>query len=175
MSQPHRRRKYLINKKYQLRWTGALLLVGLGAAAIGALVTAFAWVFIVGRGYSAQTESLVAYTAIWGVLTAASLVWLGVRITHRTAGPMYRFHQALKELAGGNTSVRIYLRKGDFWHEIADAFNDALDNLTSSGDKAETPDVGEALVAARAAAERYPDDDDLKKTVELLKRFADSE
>jgi len=47
----------------------------------------------------------------------------------RIAGPMIRLGNALRQLAEGQRVENVRLRKGDFWHEIADDFNTLLDRL----------------------------------------------
>jgi len=56
-------------------------------------------------------------------------IWDTVTLTHRFAGPMHRFHGSIKSLAAGDDVPPIRLRKGDFWCEFAEDFNDLLERL----------------------------------------------
>lgn len=50
-------------------------------------------------------------------------VWDTVKLSHRFAGPMYRFQNTVKSLAAGKTVQPVSLRDGDFWKEFADDLN----------------------------------------------------
>ncbi len=52
-------------------------------------------------------------------------------ISHKIAGPLYRFEKSLKEIGGGDLSHRITTRKNDQLTDLADTLNDfssAIDN-----------------------------------------------
>ena len=71
-----------------------------------------------------------------GSLAILPLVLLDcLRLSNRFAGPMLRFQRALRELASGETTQPINLRKGDFWSEFADekATNLGFGNLRRLG------------------------------------------
>lgn len=46
-----------------------------------------------------------------------------VRFTHRCVGPIVRLRRALKELASGETSTPLKFRDSDYWHDLAEDFN----------------------------------------------------
>ncbi len=54
------------------------------------------------------------------------IAWGSVYISHKIAGPLYRFSATLDELAKGNVSLRVHLRKSDEAQFLADHFNEAL-------------------------------------------------
>lgn len=54
------------------------------------------------------------------------IAWGSIFLSHRIAGPLYRFHVTLEELQKGNLTTRIRLRKGDEGKFIAEDFNRAL-------------------------------------------------
>ncbi len=78
--------------------------------------------FNAAKQFLALTESL--WPAIIGLILAAT--FFSIFLTHRIAGPLYRLHMSVKELAEGNLTLRIRFRKGDDLHELADAFNKAV-------------------------------------------------
>lgn len=49
-----------------------------------------------------------------------------IRISHRTAGPMYRMARVMRETARGQFSGTVRLRKRDYLHHEADALNELL-------------------------------------------------
>ncbi len=52
-------------------------------------------------------------------------------LSHKMAGPVYRFEQTCKEIAKGDFSKRVHLRKGDQLTELQDAFNAMMDTVES--------------------------------------------
>lgn len=52
-----------------------------------------------------------------------------IKLTHRFAGPMVRFGNAMHRAAQGESVAPIVFRKGDFWQEIADDFNALMAKL----------------------------------------------
>ncbi len=50
-------------------------------------------------------------------------------VSHRMAGPVYRFEQTCKEIAKGDFSQRVHLRKGDQLTELQQAFNTMMDEV----------------------------------------------
>ncbi len=62
------------------------------------------------------------------VLVPLMLVF-GILITHRVAGPIYRFEQHLGAIARGEDPGRCSLRKGDELHELCGIINDAVQTL----------------------------------------------
>lgn len=68
---------------------------------------------------------------IWPAIFLAMLVstFLSVFVTHRFAGPLYRFHQVVDRIAAGDLSTGFKLRKGDDLVELETALNRAIESL----------------------------------------------
>lgn len=62
--------------------------------------------------------------AVFLLLTVHSLF-----VSHRIAGPLYRFRMVFKALAGGNLSIRANIRKHDYLHTDARALNEMIEAL----------------------------------------------
>ena len=62
------------------------------------------------------------------VMGFVSLASIGVTliVSHKIAGPLFRFKQTFKELAGGNFSNQVRLRNGDQLVEVAGDFNQMI-------------------------------------------------
>lgn len=60
------------------------------------------------------------------VLMFPVILWDMVQLTHKVAGPLVRFQNALKDMAAGKTVEKISLRKGDLLTEFQNAFNESL-------------------------------------------------
>ena len=50
-------------------------------------------------------------------------------MTNKIAGPIYRFEEALKQVAKGNKKIRISLREGDSLREVEKEFNNMMNIL----------------------------------------------
>lgn len=66
-----------------------------------------------------------------GLLVLFVTAWT-LFITHRIAGPLYRFDQCFKKMAEGDLTVRGHLRRGDQAVEIMQSFNTMADGLENS-------------------------------------------
>ena len=62
---------------------------------------------------------------------------VGVLVTHRIAGPVYRFEQYLKEVARGERMGPCRIRKGDELQDLCDVINDATAVIRDAQDEEE--------------------------------------
>jgi methyl-accepting chemotaxis protein len=78
---------------------------------------------------------------IWPAIFLAMLVstFLSVFVTHRFAGPLYRFHQVVDQMAAGDLSTGFKLRKGDDLVELETALNRAIESLAATMQEAHRP------------------------------------
>lgn len=61
--------------------------------------------------------------------------WGSIYLSHKVAGPLYRFHLTLEEIKKGNLRTRIALRKEDEGKSLAGKFNDTLITLDQNFSK----------------------------------------
>lgn len=78
-----------------------------------------------------------------------------IKLTHRFAGPMVRFGNALHRSALGEMVEPIHFRKGDYWQEIADDFNIVLQRIPHDHEPvaADSPETMKCDAAADMQAE----------------------
>ena len=57
------------------------------------------------------------------------VVLISAILSHKMAGPVYRFEQTCKAIAKGDFSQRVRLRKGDQFTELQDEFNKMMDRV----------------------------------------------
>jgi len=50
-------------------------------------------------------------------------------LSHKMAGPVYRFEQTCKAIAKGDFSQRVHLRQGDYFTQLQDDFNAMMDRV----------------------------------------------
>jgi methyl-accepting chemotaxis protein len=58
-------------------------------------------------------------------------ITVGVYLSHKVAGPLFRFIMCTREVANGNLRIQANLRKGDELRELEGAFNDMTERLRS--------------------------------------------
>ncbi|MBR4592782.1 MAG: HAMP domain-containing protein [Elusimicrobiaceae bacterium] len=56
-------------------------------------------------------------------------------LSHKMAGPVYRFEQTCKAIAKGDFSQRVHLRQGDQFTELQDDFNAMMDRVEAEINK----------------------------------------
>jgi methyl-accepting chemotaxis protein len=80
--------------------------------------------------------SLLKVTLIFCFLLTL-LAWISLRMSHRIAGPIYRFERVVKSvIAGDYDTTAIRLRKGDEFQELADDLNEMMDVLRARREEA---------------------------------------
>lgn len=165
-----RLRNYLLDSRFQLKYTGMVVGVTLVVASLLGAVA-----YSESKG---QTEALQIQLAVQpdldpqvaahldafgkqrdrqmllGILGGIGLLTLalgltGIVITHKLVGPAYRMRRLLKTVADGHLRVEGALRKGDELQDVFNAFNDMVATLRSrQGD--EVAQLDAALATARA-------------------------
>ena len=116
-----KRRKYFIDKQLQTKYL--VLTILLLAIYTFLFVVILIFPYIVPLTFDAPLEEqaeaarmlLTLHKSIWPALGAVILIMSSVSIfiTHKIAGPVYRFKQTLAEISGGNLDVSIKLRDKD--------------------------------------------------------------
>jgi methyl-accepting chemotaxis protein len=72
-------------------------------------------------------------SAQWIFIVAGGFLFvvLSMFLTHRFAGPIFRFEKSIEEMTKGNLNFRIYLRAKDEGKELAEKINILIDMLSS--------------------------------------------
>ncbi|HZJ53184.1 MAG TPA: signal protein [Myxococcaceae bacterium] len=112
----------------------------------------------------AREATRIGWLVLFSVLAfALAVLLLGIVITHRIAGPVYRVRRLLSDLAEGRREVpRHGLRDGDELHELFDAAASLVKTL-----RAEDEAAFEAVSAALASPDRS---DGLRRVHDRLAR-----
>ena len=79
----------------------------------------------------------------WLIITFLVLLLHSMYFMHRIAGPLYRFGTLFRSIGTGHLHQRARLRKHDYLHREAQAFNAMLDNLEN---RIQTINLHSALV-----------------------------
>lgn len=90
---------------------------------------------ISGQSLEVKAEAAMQYIIlgerIWPAIgvSITILTIISIYITHKMAGPLYRFEKSLRNAADGDLSARIRLRKKDDLKEFANIINQLLGNI----------------------------------------------
>jgi len=142
----NRRRKYMINRRFQVYWVGRIFILAFAvfvsfAFSLGLYIItpasmempepAEAYMFGSGWNFSLLKAILVFYVLL------TLLAWISFRMSHRIAGPIYRFERVVKSvIAGDYDMTAIQLRKGDEFQELANDLNKMMDALRARREEA---------------------------------------
>ncbi|MBI5287077.1 MAG: HAMP domain-containing protein [Deltaproteobacteria bacterium] len=135
----NRRKRYFINKRIQLKYIilTVSLLVIYTVILLGAIFAPYALALFTNVPLPQKAEAaqvlLLLHSKIWpGVGLIILLFGIAtIYITHKIAGPVYIFERMAKEIADGNLTIRVKLRKGDDLQDLGEDLNKMTDNLES--------------------------------------------
>ncbi len=133
---PYRRKQYLVDRGYQLRFVTRVFVVVLIVAVVSSLIsTGLLWTNMYRADLEQQATLIaaliaVATTLLVELLIAIPLVYfLGIRQSHRVVGPINRIKRVLEAVGAGDFSQRIALRRGDALEGLAKSINQMADSL----------------------------------------------
>ena len=135
-NQAIKRRQYVVNRPLQFRFVKAMVLVLCSMAACSVLAAYIAVWFTI-SSFELSNNPLITSllsTICWLIflellVVIPFVIWWGIRLSHRIAGPLFRIHAALTRMAGGEYNIQVKLRAGDELQEIADIINKLASSL----------------------------------------------
>ncbi len=137
-----RRRNYFINKDFQVEF----IVKFCGIVAVGCVLFGLILYAISSRTLTTSFDNsrlVIKSTADYllpGLLFGGIIVALSVAIatsivvifmTHRVAGPIYRFEKHAQKVGSGELSSDLKIRKKDQFQNLADVFNKMTNNLNT--------------------------------------------
>ncbi|MBI4775260.1 MAG: hypothetical protein HY788_14010 [Deltaproteobacteria bacterium] len=152
----YKRRRVLIDKKLQYKLLivnvnyFVMLLLVVGLTLFGPLFVEF-----YGAGMDYVQKSLIAekilylHGRLWPPFIAAAALFAihSIFVSHRIAGPLYRFRAVLKRLGEGDFSQDVMIRKHDYLHREKEVMNDTIRAIRAriAGIKAEQQAVSRIM------------------------------
>jgi methyl-accepting chemotaxis protein len=131
------RRRYFIDKQLQTKYVILTILLLLIYTFLFVVILIFPYVVPLAFDYPVEEQAkaarmlLTLHKSIWPALGAVMLIMgtASIFITHKIAGPVYRFKQVLAEIYSGNLNVSIKLRNRDDLKDLAEEFNKVISEL----------------------------------------------
>lgn len=130
-----KRRTIFIKKNLQFSYMTLIILSVLA----GLLIMAFELTFTLNDIFDKypvllqpiyDTFPSIAFSFIYKIIIyVIFVVLISAIISHKMAGPVYRFEQTCKAIAKGDFSQRVHLRKGDQLMDLQDEFNKMMDRV----------------------------------------------
>lgn len=133
----YKRRQYFIDKRLQSKYFVLTILLLLTYTLLFVVILLFPYIVPLTFDYPLEEQAkaarmlLALHKSIWPALGAVMLIMstVSIFITHKIAGPVYRFKKVLVEIADGNLNITIKLRDKDDLKDLAEVFNVVIDEL----------------------------------------------
>lgn len=135
----YKRRTYLINPEFQIKFS--LYVCGLVFVSsiiypltIYDLITSFIG-FVANKSpqvaeqLEGKRSSLIVILTLWQIGFTALVFITCIFFSHKIAGPMYKLQKFLRSKRDGNVDGKLFFRKGDYFQEVADDFNETFDEI----------------------------------------------
>jgi nitrogen fixation/metabolism regulation signal transduction histidine kinase len=121
-----------------------------------------------------RQQHTMLYTLVGGLAVMVFLIGvLGIFITHKVAGPIYKMKLLLNQVAEGRMKVQARLRKGDELQDFFDVFAHMVDKMRERQAR-EVGDLERAIEAAKTAGAAEGSLDKLGVLHEEMKRALDT-
>ncbi len=182
----YKRRKYFINKDFQGKYIfNYFLLVAIGSIFFIGIFSFFSsnTLSIVYDNYHLQlgvTPGIllrkILYTQwFFIVLGGGFIILITLLLTHRIAGPFFRFEKALDEMTKGNISNKIVLRKKDEGKELAEKINSFNHTLADKMSRIKTLNSNIATVSRQMENILQGPQTDIEKLTSLLNEIQNNQ
>jgi methyl-accepting chemotaxis protein len=142
LSIQHHRKNYFIEKSFQARFILKFCALAIAGGFLTIMLLYFSsgdttTVAIVNLRAIARTTGdfilpiLIQTVAVVLMLVGGATILLTMFISHRIAGPLYRFKKVLKQLEEGDFSSNFSLRNPDQLQDVAEVFNNMITQTRS--------------------------------------------
>lgn len=184
----YKRKLYFINKEFQGKFIfNYFILLTLGSLLFIAIFSFFSsnTLSIVYENYHLQLgtttgilfKKILSTQWLFILLGGIFICFITMRLTHRVAGPFYRFEKTVDEMIKGDLSVKIALREKDEGKELAEKINlfnsKFLQNLNRIEDL--NAGIGASAEKIKAGLEKDRREDILKLVENIESRRKDIE
>ncbi|MDD5136926.1 MAG: methyl-accepting chemotaxis protein [Candidatus Omnitrophica bacterium] len=137
---PHfKRRQLIVARRFQLKYAGIILGLMFVTAGFCAYAIYYTTMILFGeklanvypQGQLIAIVRTVNMRILISMLVISPLIgFLGIYLSHKIAGPIYRIEKFLSSMASGDLSARITLRRGDEMVSLADSINKLTESLS---------------------------------------------
>jgi methyl-accepting chemotaxis protein len=134
----HRRTQYLVARKLQFKYIGLILLLMFLATLMSTWVVYYSIMVLMGeklasvypQGRLVQIVNTVNFRILLSFFLITPLVGaIGLFLSHQIAGPILRIERFLNNVASGDISTLLTLRRNDELINLADGINNVVESL----------------------------------------------
>jgi hypothetical protein len=157
-AKPYKRHILIINKAFQYKFVSVVM----GCVAFAVAIIAVDMFTSLGNyvvGVDVAPDPAAVYRDSWIALAVKVIVYMtgvfvvSLSVSHKIAGPVYRFEKSCEAVALGNLAYRAFIRKGDEWEGFRESFNGMVEALQ----KKAADDVARAQAAKKLLEEMAAD------------------
>ena len=130
----YKRRTYIVKKHLQYRfitWVAGTVVIAVGVMLLDVFISMNRRAQEV--GLTIQVSDLYnpadPFTLLKLSIYVIGVVYASLLLSHRVAGPIYRFERSADEVAQGDLTHKVFLRQRDELVELRDSFNAMVDSL----------------------------------------------
>ena len=171
MAQTFKRKQIYINMDLQFKYSLVLIFTMFVEMVIVGL--ALLYVFSQPKPDIPGANIYFIYKVVLAIILFLTLcnITVGVYLSHKVAGPLFRFVMCIRELANGNFKIQVNLRKGDEMRELESAFNDMTDKVRNQvrQDRQKLKDIQEALGVMEVSLAKNVGKPEKDKIIEEIK------
>jgi len=137
----YRRRQYLVETRFQLKYVGLILLLMYLTGIVCSYLVYYTGMMFMGEKLASVYPQgrLVSIVNVVNVRILVSLVLatplvaiIGIFLSHRIAGPWYRMEKFMISVVSGDLTSLITLRKNDELIPLANRINDLVESLRTT-------------------------------------------
>ncbi len=174
-----KRRQYFIDRKFQTGFIlkfcvvllfGAILSIGVTLLTTQATLTSSfeGSKLVIEKTSLAILPSVILTNFITTLIVGVIVVLVTLLVSHKIAGPMFRFEKDLEEIGRGDLQKRIQTRNGDQFANVARNLNEMVGslNLKLSEVKQELDRLGEAAEAQNLPQSFRDDLDECRRNID---------
>ncbi len=174
-----KRRQYYIDRKFQanfiLKFFGVLLFGAILSVGVTLLTTQETLTssfegskLVIEKTSLAILPSVILTNLITTCVVGVIVIAVTLLVSHKIAGPMFRFEKDLEEIGKGNLQKRIRTRDGDQFANVATNLNIMVENLNSK-----LSEVKQEVEQLSEEAERMDLPQTFKENLELCRKNLD--
>lgn len=174
-----KRKQYFINKKFQAGFIlkfiavlifGALLSVGVTMLTTQETLTSSfeGSKLVIEKTSLAILPSVVFTNIVTTLIIGIIVIVVTLLISHKIAGPMFRFEKDLEEISQGNLQKHIQTRQGDQFSSVAKNLNNMVGNLNEklSEVQGDLKRLAEAAIAQDLPQDFRDDLDECRRNID---------
>jgi methyl-accepting chemotaxis protein len=136
--QSDKRRRWIVNPRYQLRFALILVLLHVNVGFLYQIALHYRVQNLISEAGSVEAYlAMDPWAAIWpamliaGAISTLVVFFIGIRYSHQIVGPIPRIARALRRIAEGERPQPLEVRPGDAIEELAAAVNELVDSAPS--------------------------------------------